>query len=386
MTRYRAASLIAFPCLLVMGGVLAATGMIEGNFNRVRNPPPYRIPAATAELQRSLFVADLHADSLLWGRDLLKRSTNGHVDVPRLQQAHVSLQAFTVVTTAPRHLNIERNSDDSDLVKYLAILEGWPPRTWSSPKERALYQAQRLREFAANSGGALVLLRTRADLQSFAASRGTDAVAAILGSEGAQPLEGKLENLNELYDAGFRMMSPTHFTDTEVGGSSSGARKGGLTKLGREWVRAMETKSMLIDLAHASPATVMDVTAMAHKPVVVSHTGVKGTCTNSRNLTDEELRAVARTGGVVGIGYWETAVCGADAGSVARAIRYAVSVVGAEHVALGSDLDGATTMPWDVTGTPLVTDALRSSGFSEHQIRLIMGENVVRVLSQALPE
>jgi microsomal dipeptidase-like Zn-dependent dipeptidase len=199
-------------------------------------------------------------------------------------------------------------------------------------------------------------------------------------------LEGKLENLDVLYAAGFRMMSPTHFTDTDIAGSASGQRKAGLTDLGREWVRSMQAKSMLIDLAHASPATLRDVTAIATKPVIVSHTGVKGTCNNNRNLSDDELRAVARTGGVVGIGYWETAVCGRDVLAVARAIQYTAGVVGVEHVALGSDFDGATTMPFDVTGVPLVTDALRKAGLSEHDVGLIMGENVVRVLSQSLPE
>src|ERR1700722_3109848 len=180
-------------------------------------------------------------------------------------------------------------------------------------------------------------------------------------------------------------MSPTHFTDTEVGGSSSGQRKGGLTALGREWVRAMEAKGMLIDLAHSSPTTVRDVTSMASKPVIVSHTGVKGTCNNTRNLSDDEMIAVTRTGGVIGIGYWETAVCGRDADAIAQAILYATRIVGGEHVALGSDFDASTTTPFDATGIPLITDALLRQGLSEHEIRLVMGENVLRVLSQTLP-
>jgi len=167
-------------------------------------------------------------------------------------------------------------------------------------------------------------------------------------------------------------MSPTHFTDTEIGGSASGSSKGGLTDLGRRWVRAMEAKGMVIDLARASPATLRDVTAIATKPVIVSHTGVKGTCNNNRNLSDDELKAIALTGGLIGIGYWETAVCGRDASAVARAIRYAVRVVGVEHVCLGSDFDGATTTPFDVTGLPLITEALRKTGFSEREISLIM--------------
>lgn len=266
------------------------------------------------------------------------------------------------------------------------MLEQWPPRTWNSPKERALYQGERLRKFESESDGSLVLLRTRADLRNFIVSNQKQRVALLLATEGAQPLEGNLENLDELYAAGFRMMSPTHFTDTEIAGSASGEQKRGLSDLGRKWVRSMEAKNMLIDLAHASPATLHDVTSMAIKPVIVSHTGVKGTCDNNRNLSDDELRAVARTGGIVGIGYWETATCGHDASAVARAIQYAVGVVGVEHVALGSDFDGATTMPFDVTGLPLITDTLKKANLSEHDIALIMGGNAVRILSQNLPE
>src|SRR5215472_9314032 len=117
---------------------------IESRYNRVRVSPPYTIADETDKLQKNLFVADLHADSLVWGRNLLKRSSTGHIDLPRLEQANVSLQFFTVFTTIPRHLNIERNRGSSDLVRYLAVAEGWPPRTWNSPLQRALYQAARL--------------------------------------------------------------------------------------------------------------------------------------------------------------------------------------------------------------------------------------------------
>lgn len=361
-------------------------GAIESRYNRVRVPPPYVIPAQSAALQKTLFVADLHADSLVWGRNLLAHSTTGHVDLPRLEDANVSLQFFTVFTTIPRHLNIERNNGSSDLIRYLTVAEGWPPRTWNSPLQRALYQASRLRRFESESSGKLTILRTRSDLQSFLNSRQSYRLATVLGAEGAEPLEGNLEHLDALFAAGYRMMSPTHFTDTEIGGSSSGEHKGGLTQLGREWVRAMEAKGMLIDLAHASPATVRDVTSMATKPLIVSHTGVRGTCDNNRNLSDDELRAIARTGGVVGIGYWETATCGRAADAVARAILYTAGKIGFEHVALGSDFDGATVMPFDATGVPLITDALMQSGVPERDIQLVMGENVLRVLSQTLPK
>lgn len=365
---------------------LALPGIVEHKFNLTLHAPPYQPSAQAQALHRRLTVADLHGDSLLWGRNLLRRSSRGHIDLPRLAEGNVSIQAFTVVTTAPRKLNIFQNSDSTDQVRNIAIFEGWPPRTWNSPKQRALYQAARLQKFADQSKGMLVIVRSRSDLQKFLTTRGsTHTVAGFLGTEGAQPLEGRLENLDELYAAGFRMMAPTHFTDTAIAGAAAGMKKDGLTDLGRQWVRAMESHHMIIDLAHASPATLRDVTAMAVRPLIVSHTGVKGTCNNPRNLSDDELRAVARTNGVIGIGLWDTATCGSDARATARAIHYAVDIVGPDHVALGSDFDGGVTEPFDSSGWALLTDALLQEGFSEQDIHKIMGENVVRVLLEVLP-
>jgi len=373
--------------LLVILGIafFVVPGIVESRMNKVLNPPPYKASAAAEALHKNLIVADLHADSLLWKRDLLEHGSRGHVDVPRLAQGNVAIQAFTLVTTSPRGLNIYKNSDDTDQIKLLALAQLWPPNTWNSPKRRAIYEASRLHDFAERSQGKLVILKSRADLQNYLATRSPGQVAGFLGTEGSQPLEGKLENLNDLFNAGIRMMAPTHFTDTAIGGAAAGMNKGGLTDLGRQWVKALEAKSIIIDLAHASPATLRDVTAMASRPLLVSHTGVKATCDNPRNLSDEELQAVAKTGGVIGIGLWDTATCGTDAKATARAIRHAVSVAGVDHVALGSDFDGAVTTPFDASGWVLVTDALLQEGFSEPDIRKIMGENVVRVLLQGLP-
>jgi microsomal dipeptidase-like Zn-dependent dipeptidase len=112
---------------------------------------------------------------------------------------------------------------------------------------------------------------------------------------------------------------------------------------------------------------------------------VRGTCAGARNLSDEQLRGVAAKGGVVGIGYWEAATCGTDVRSIARSVRHAATVMGVRHVALGSDFDGAVTTPFDTTGLVEVTDALLTEGFSEEEVALIMGGNVLRVLSEALP-
>jgi membrane dipeptidase len=365
----------------------SAPALVEERANRTRLAGPYKASEQAKEIHARLFVADLHADSLLWGRDLLERGSRGHVDVPRLLEGGVALQAFTVVSQVPRGVNIERNDDRSDQIRLLAIASRWPTATWTSLRERALYQARRFDDLAARSEGRLTAIRSSADLESYFAGRATNPgrTAGLLGIEGAQVLEGRLENVDVMWDAGFRMMAPTHFFDNDVAGSAHGVGKGGLTALGRQVIARMESRGMLVDLAHASPKTITDVLGLATRPVVVSHTGVRGTCDNQRNLSDAELRGVAGTGGVVGIGYWDTAVCGQDVAAIVRAIRHAVAVAGVDHVGLGSDFDGAVTVPFDASGLPLLTQALLAAGLSEAEVGKIMGGNVRRVLLAAWP-
>jgi membrane dipeptidase len=368
---------------------LVLPGAIERWFNHTLRPGPYAASERAREVHRRLLVADLHADSLLWGRDLLVRGTRGQVDVPRLIEGNVGLQVFSVFSKIPRGLNIERNDDRTDLVPLLALSQGWAPKTLTSLKERAVYQARRLFRMASLSKGRLVVVKTHADLASYLERRRHEheagMTAGLLSLEGAQVLEGDLANVDAMDKAGYRIIGLTHFFDNELGGSAHGVAKGGLTPFGREAVRRLEQRRILVDLAHASPQTIEDVLAMAARPVVVSHTGVRGTCDNTRNLSDEQLQAVARGGGVVGIGYWPTAVCGDDAAAIARAVRYAARVAGIDHVGIGTDFDGAVTVPFDATGHVLVTEALLQEGFSEDEVSRIMGGNVLRLLAETLP-
>jgi membrane dipeptidase len=345
-------------------------------------------PSARAlELHRSLWVADLHADSLMWNRDPAERHERGRVDVPRLIEGGVALQAFTIVSKTPWFMNVSSNPASGDMLTVLLVAQRWPLATWSSLLERALYQAERLHEVARRSHDTFRVIESRADLQSYVDQRRRQAAqsAGYLGVEGAQVLEGQLGNVQRLFDAGFRMMSPSHFFDTDVGGSAHGEHKTGLTPFGREVITQMERLGMLVDLAHASARTIDDVLAIARKPVVFSHTGVKGTCDTPRNISDAALAGTAATGGLVGIGFFEGATCGRDLPALVRAIRYAVDRIGAEHVALGSDFDGFVRTPLDAAELPALTGALLQAGFSEPQIRLIMGQNVERVLDQVLP-
>jgi len=339
------------------------------------------------DLHRSLNVADLHADSLLWGRDLLARNSRGQVDIPRLIDGNVALQVFSMPTKTPRGLNIQRNTGDSDQIFWLALAQRWPISAWNSLTERALYQAGRLQNMAERSQGRFVLIRSSQDLSLYLQRRQNDkAIAAgILSIEGAHALDGRLDNLARLYDAGYRMISVAHFFDNEFGGSSAGVKKDGLTEKGRELIAQMERKRIIVDLAHSSNQTIDDVLAIASRAVVVSHTGVKGTCDNNRNLSDAQIRAIAQRGGIIGIGYWSTATCGRDAHAIARALKHAAAVGGVEHIALGSDFDGAIEAPFDAEGVVHVTDALLNEGFTEREIRLVMGENVLRFMRENLP-
>ena len=362
--------------------------LVDRQMNSVATAPPYRASDTAEKLHQNLFVADLHDDALLWQRDLLERHDYGHADLPRLLEGRVGLQVFSTVTKTPRGINYESNGADTDNITLLAMAQRWPRATWNSLLERALYQAEKLRQAANDSEGRLVLVHNRRELDAFleAWQRDPQRVAGVLATEGLHPIEGRLENLDRLYDAGFRIAGLTHFFDNEVGGSAHGLGKGGLTPLGREVIARLEEKRMLIDLAHASKPLIDDVLSIAKRPLLVSHTGVAGTCPGPRNLTDAHLERIAATGGVIGIGYWDAAVCETSVGAIVRAIRYAVNKVGVEHVALGSDFDGTVHTPFDTSGLAQLTEGLQRAGFRPDEIAAIMGGNVRRLLLATLPE
>ena len=367
--------------------VLLAPMQAERLLNGVEHEAPYLASSAARQLHQHLIVADLHADTLLWSRDVLERARYGHVDVPRLIQGNVALQVFAAATKAPWGMNYDRNPSDSDMFTLLTALQRWPRATWTSLTQRALYQAQKLREAAARSQGTLVLIESASDLDAFLARRRRESkiVGAVLAIEGLHALEGELSRLDSLYEAGFRIMAPTHFFDNALGGSAHGMEKQGLTEFGGRVIRRMEELRITVDLAHAAPALIDDVLDMATRPVLVSHTGVKGTCEGSRNLSDEHVRRIAATGGVIGIGFWDGAVCEIDPASIVRAIRHVAKLAGVDHVGLGSDFDGGTQTPFDTTGLVQLTEALLADGFSQAEIRKIMGANVIRVLREGLP-
>jgi microsomal dipeptidase-like Zn-dependent dipeptidase len=388
MKRSRRAQFFVFILLLLLlPAFVALPQWFDGNTNSVLPDRLISVSEDARALHNSLRVVDLHDDLLLWSRDPLEKHSRGHTDVPRLLEGRTAVQVFSAVTKSPRGLNYESNTGDSDNITLLAILQRWPPKTWGSRLQRALHQSRRLHDAARASNGALTIVRSGSELDAFLAKpdAGSKALAGILAIEGLHALDGRLENVDTLYAAGYRMMGLTHFFDNEVAASAHGVSKAGLTDLGRHIVRRLEQLRVIVDLAHLAPAGVSEVLNIATRPVVVSHTGVQATCPGPRNLTDDQIRRIAANGGMIGVGYWDGAVCEPGARSTAGAIRHVATIAGVQHVALGSDFDGATKVPFDASQLVQMTQALKEEGFTDDEIRGIMGENAIRFLRDNLP-
>ena len=341
----------------------------------------------SAEYNQLPFVADLHCDALLWDRDFFEYLDHGHVDLPRMQRSNMAFQAFTIVSKTPRNMNITSNSDETDQIALLSFAQLLPPSSWFSIKARALHQCQQLHDFAKKSEGAFRVIRNQLELKQFIADRANNPTltAGMLGLEGAHCLENNLSNLREFYDAGVRYIGLAHFFDNEWAGSAHGIKKGGLSPLGRQLIAKMDSLNIIIDLAHASTQTISDILQQTSSPVIVSHTGVKSVCNNQRNLSDKQLIEIGKRKGLVAIGLWETAVCGTDAEATAKSMRYVANLIGTDKVALGSDFDGAIRAHFDVTGLPLIMQALKKEGFNATEIEQMMGGNIRDFLLRNLP-
>jgi membrane dipeptidase len=284
----------------------------------------------------------------------------------------------------------------------------------------------------------LVLVRRAQDLADLIRRRasGESVLGGFIGLKGAHALQDGQEALQQFFDAGFRMIALTHRFNNRYSGASEGcppnyeldspAPEMGVTELGRRLLVAAANAGMLIDLAHASSATIKDVTTMpelAGHAMLISHTGVRLTCRPpqghvARNITDDDIRAVARTGGVIGVGFWPEAVCWTDAEDVTqqervdailRAMAHIATVLASpefatemrarrpdydpmDHIAFGSDFDGAVETPLDVGGMELLTasmlryrDTNQQAVFDERAVRKIAGINVCRMLMTEQP-
>ncbi len=385
----------------------AAVAAVDRGLNRFALDPDAPEPdAADRALHRALFIADLHADSLKWDRDLLTWSDYGHADLPRLDAGNTALQVFAMVTHSPVNLPWRDclRAEDINHAAWLAAIQGRPVRStrgrafhqmelfWDAVHRSRLSDGPELRPVL-NASELLALIEARA--------RGEAVIGGMLALEGGHwvgqydPSPGVVSaEIRSLYDRGLRVFAPVHRFDNPLAGSSEGCRKYGLTPAGRTALEVAEAHGMVIDLAHASEAAIRDAAAMLKKPFIVSHTGVRavceGICRPDRNLSDDALRAVLDSGGVVGVGYWGHAV-GEGVASIARVMEYIMEMAdkrglaAGAHVALGSDFDGSVATQIAADELDVLTATLRRAGFDDGTIAGIMGRNVCRLFATGLP-
>ena len=327
-------------------------------------------------LHRRACVADAHADSLMWNRDLSVRSREGHVDFPRLREAGVKLQCFTLVT---------RGFPFVGGFPLFASWRGWPRAARRGEWARAQWQIEQLERYCRASEGAVEITATARGLaQNLAAGR----ISAVLGVEGAHALEGRAERVPELWRRGVRFMSLTHLSNNALGGSSfPGMGDRPLTPHGREVLDEMARIGMPVDVAHASLRTLAEILEHRSARPMCSHTGVRAQGGGWRNLGDPALRKIADRGGVVGIIFATVYLGGRTADDVVRHVEHAVDVMGEDAVAFGSDFDGMVPLPrgmGDVTGLPLITAALLRRNMPERRVEKIIGDNWRRFFTEML--
>lgn len=368
--------------------VFVVPDRIEAAENSTLALPPYTVSEEAQRLYNSLdFIGDLHCDALLWSRDLTKKSTIGHVDFPRMQEASMALQAFTIVTKSPAGQNFSKNSGDAfDNITMLSIVQGRPLSNWFSLVDRAVYQSRKLHKQASAFNDEFIVVKSRSDFELLLSKRKKDKqiVGGFLGIEGAHCLEGDIKNLDRLYKEGVRMVGPTHFFDNELGGSAHGESEEGLSEFGRQVIERMNQLGIIIDIAHASPQMVDDILEITTEPILTSHTGVKGTMDNARNLSDDHVLSIAKGGGLIGVAYFKGAVSAPLIPGIVDAMQHIKSIAGVQCIALGSDYDGSVKAPFDITGLPLLVEEMIKQGFSELEIEAIMGGNIKRFMLKNL--
>jgi membrane dipeptidase len=333
------------------------------------------ISREAAELHLASDVIDLHVDSFIWtrifGYDLTKRHGTGlfrgafysQVDFPRILEAGVT-GATWIITTNPARSAAGR---ERTFIKNLARL-------------RAIFEA---------SHEHFQVVRTAAE---YDAARAAGKHGAFIGIQGGNALDREPDALDSIADDLVLRITLVHLSSSTLGTTSSPLRGGsdyGLTSRGRDYVRRLNDKKIFVDLAHVSKRGFWDAVEVHDKsqPLLVTHTGISGVHEHWRNLDDDQLRAVADSGGTIGIMFQSSflgdPVFSGRAESIVRHIDHVVRTVGEDHVSIGSDFDGAITPPKDLRTClelPRLVQHMLDLGYSAERIQKVLGKNFLRVV------
>ena len=362
------------------------------------------------KLHFSSIVVDTHDDTtqrFLDGKfDLGTRSATGSIDIPRMREGNLSAIFFSI----------------------------WMPSkvTGREAVDRALVQIDAVREQVRKHSTDMVLATTAAEVRE---ARKEGKIAALMGVEGGHMINASLGVLRSYAALGVRYMTLTHSGNDEWADSSTEKPvHNGLTDFGKDVVREMNRLGVIVDISHVSDKTFYDALEVSKAPLFASHSSCRAICDAPRNMTDQMMKDLAAKGGVVQINYHVgflsqefrdaekadpeinksisaevTKRCGdnegcqliegdhitreyveqgklprVEFGKIIEHIDHAVKVAGVDHVGLGSDFDGAN-MPYgmeDATKLPKITEALLQKGYSEGDVRKILGENTLRVMTQ----
>ena len=335
-------------------------------------------------------VFDGHNDSLTAdGHERLSHGKpDGHLDLPRMRAGGVRAAIFAAFTRSEGDYHATVARDDG-------VLEFQPAPPVAHEHAAAVTNSIVGRLLAMERDGAIKIARQIADIDR-AAAEVDSPPTAIMHFEGAEPIDTSLDSLDAYHAAGLRSLGlvwsrPNAFAHGVPFVFPSSPDTGpGLTELGIRLARRCAELGILIDLAHMNEAGFWDTARLGLGPLVVSHAGVHAIAPCSRNVTDQQLDAIASTGGLIGVAFacpflrpdFEDDAETTPLTAIIRHVRYVADRIGVDHIAFGSDFDGAT-IPASLGGAdgyPKLLDALRDDGFSETEIRAIAWENWRRVL------
>lgn len=317
------------------------------------------LPPSVLTLHGQATVVDLHSDTLLdvqaGKRNILVRSPVGHIDLPRLREGGVDVQVFAAfVHPKEAERGFARASELLDAFDRLTVA----------------------------GGGVLGRATTVAEIERLRRDR---RLAVILSVENASAVEEDVANVDRLYARGIRIMSLTWNHSNRAADGALEQRNGGLTPFGREVLARMQALGIVVDVSHLSERSFWDVLGATRGPIVATHSNAAGLTPHARNLTDDQLRAIAQRGGVVGVNFYPPFTGGPSLVRVLDHIDYMVKVMGVDHVGLGSDFDGFSQRVRgleDVSKLPNLTAGLLGRGYSGDEIKKILGGSALRVFRE----